>query len=79
MLDRPIPSSIIVLACAAALAQPLAWAAESHAHALGAAATSQLHLDGGRKWATDLPLRRGMAEIRQVVSGASAMAHAGTA
>lgn len=79
MLVRPITSSITILACALALAQPLARAAESHAHAPGAAASSELRLDDGRKWATDLPLRRGMAEIRQVVTGAPAMAHAGTA
>lgn len=47
-----------------------------HGHATG---TTQLQLDHGRKWATDAPLRQGMAAIRDAVRGAPAPLHKGTA
>jgi hypothetical protein len=74
-----ISSSLSILALALALSQPLAHAAEPHAHAPGAAASSALQLDEGRKWRTDAPLRRGMSEIRSAVAGASPAIHAGKA
>ena len=53
-------------------------AAETHAHGHGAGALA-LQLDHGKKWATDAPLRRGMAAIREAVHGAPAPLHKATA
>lgn len=51
--------------------------AESAAHGHGASAGHQLELDHGRKWATDEPLRAGMARIRGLVEPQLGAAHAG--
>lgn len=55
------------LAIAVAFATtPAALAAESHGHQGHGA--PQLQLDHGKKWATDAPLRQGMAIIRAAVA-----------
>jgi hypothetical protein len=46
------------------LVLPLSGAAADHRHH---AAAAGLELDHGRKWETDAPLRRGMAELRKVL------------
>ncbi|MBL0142144.1 MAG: hypothetical protein IPP91_08695 [Betaproteobacteria bacterium] len=48
------------------------FAADAHGQG---AAPAKLHLDHGRKWATDEPLRRGMAAIRGAVNRAPAPMH----
>jgi hypothetical protein len=53
-------------------------AADAHAHGDGAAPV-KLHLDHGRKWATDDALRRGMEAIRDSVHRAPAPLHKATA
>ena len=75
-MNRIVPALIL----ASMLALPAAMAADPHAHtAPGVAATSNLLLDNGRKWATDAPLRRGISAIRSVVAHAPQAAHGGTA
>jgi len=51
-------------------------AAAPHDHG---AAPAKLQLDNGKRWATDEPLRRGMATLRDAVHGAPAPMHQGTA
>lgn len=46
--------------------------AHEHAHEAGAA---QLKLDHGRRWATDAPLRQGMAGIRTEMLGSAKAIH----
>lgn len=67
-----LAAACLVLASAGAVAQ------HSHAPAAGAAA-AQLQLDNGKRWATDVPLRRGMGEIRNQVTSAPKAVHAGKA
>lgn len=55
------------------------YAAEPHAHGQDAVGLAALKLDNSKKWATDAPLRRGMAEIRSAVAQTPAAVHAGTA
>ncbi len=62
---------------AAALA-PMALAADEHSHGHDAA-PARLQLNQGKKWATDEPLRKGMASIREAVHGAPAPLHKATA
>lgn len=45
-----------------------------HQHAPGTS-PSQLQLNAGKKWATDAPLRQGMANIRGAVAGALPAIH----
>ena len=66
------------LALSAALLAPLALAADAHQHGHDAS-PAKLHLNQGKKWATDEPLRTGMSAIRQAVHGAPAPLHKGTA
>lgn len=54
----------------------LARAADVHQH--GAGRATALKLDHGKKWATDEPLRRNMAEIRAALSAKHAGIHRGT-
>lgn len=72
-----IALAVGALALSAASLPPVALAADAHDH--GAATSAKLHLDHGRKWATDEPLRRGMAAIREGVHGAPAPMHKATA
>lgn len=66
------------LALCACLASPVAFAADAHSHG-HSAAPAKLQLDHGKKWATDEPLRRGMAAIHAIVQGAPAPLHKATA
>lgn len=61
----------------AALA-PAALAADPHHHGHGADAP-KLQLNQGKKWVTDAPLRQSMVAIREIVHGAPAPLHKGTA
>lgn len=58
----------------------IAMAQEGHAHihAQSGAAIANLTLDGGRKWATDAPLRSGMAAIRKAFDAEHPAIHKGT-
>ena len=49
-----------------------------HMHQGGGAAVTQMTLDAGRKWATDAPLRAGMAAIGQAFDADHPAIHAGT-
>jgi hypothetical protein len=53
-----------------------ALAADAHHHAEGGA--GKLVLDEGRKWATDEPLRKNMAEIRETLANNHLAMHKGT-
>ena len=61
-------------ACVAASAQD----AHPHAHASAGAAVAQMTLDQGRKWATDAPLRAGVAAIQEAFETDHSGIHAGT-
>lgn len=71
--------AIVALACLAlpSLA-PAETARHGHEHAMDAAAVTGLKLDGERKWATDAPLREGMASIRGAFDADHPAIHAGT-
>ena len=69
----------LLIAATAVAAHPLSVrAADSHQHGHDAPA-AKLQLDHGKKWKTDEPLRRGMNSIREIVHGAPAPLHKGTA
>jgi hypothetical protein len=74
-----IKRTIVAAAFAATLvslgAAAPAIAADPHQH--GAAAPTKLALDHGRKWATDEPLRKNMAEIRAALAAKQSGIHAG--
>jgi hypothetical protein len=65
-------SNAAIRSAAGLMAALLAWASsavpavaqQGHEHDAGAAAVASIQLDAGRKWATDAPLRSGMAAIR---------------
>jgi hypothetical protein len=63
------------LAGAAVLGVPAAFA-DAHGH--GATEVHKLTLNQGKKWATDEPLRKGMAEIRTLVEAQYTGIHKGT-
>jgi hypothetical protein len=69
-------SLIVAAAAVAAACAPAAMAAPA-AHAHDEATPAQLHLDHGRKWATDAPLRQGMGKVRALVAPKVPLAHAG--
>lgn len=73
--------SFLLVAAAAVVAAcgPVAFAATpaGHAHDAPAAASHALHLDHGRTWSTDVPLRDGMTRIRALVAPQLAAAHSG--
>lgn len=66
------------LALSTAILSPAILAADVHSHG-PATASAKLHLDHGRKWATDAPLRQAMTAIREAVHGAPAPLHKATA
>lgn len=66
------------LAGAAVLAVPAAGFAGEQKHQHGATEVHKLTLNHGKKWATDEPLRKGMAEIRSLVEAQHAGIHKGT-
>ena len=59
---------ISLIAAAAFAALPAAAATSVHEHHGHQASQPRLTLDGGRKWATDEPLRREMAELRDALA-----------
>lgn len=69
----------------ASLAAPMAMAEPEHGHGHGhshdhaQAAVGQLKLDDGGKWATDAPLRAGMAAILSAFDADHTAIHSGTA
>ena len=70
----PLLLAAAALPAAATAAAASPPAAAGHDHADGA----QLRLDHGRKWASDAPLREGMARIRALVAPQLDRAHRGT-
>lgn len=74
------PLAAIALAALAAVATPgsLALAAaDHHHHAEGSTTAHTLHLNAGRKWATDAPLRQSMDGINQAMRTALPLIHQG--
>jgi hypothetical protein len=71
---------VVAAAALAAAATPavLAAGAPPAAHAHDEAQGATLKLDHGRKWASDAPLRDGMARIRGLVAAKVGNAHEGT-
>ena len=70
-------STIAIAAAAMVLALGRPALSQTAAHDHGAAAPHELTLNQGRKWATDAPLRAGMARIRGLVEPRIGAAHAG--
>jgi hypothetical protein len=78
---------LLAVAMVASLAAPMAMAEPEHGHGNGhghshdhaQAAVGQLKLDDGGKWATDAPLRAGMAAILSAFDADHAAIHSGTA
>ena len=68
-------TAIAAAAMVLALGRPAMSQTAAHDH--GAAAPHELTLNQGRKWATDAPLRAGMARIRGLVEPRIGAAHAG--
>jgi hypothetical protein len=66
-LNRSLKQAAIALAFALTFAGPALAAGESHEHGHGAV-EAKLVLDHGKKWQTDAPLRKGMENIRAVLS-----------
>lgn len=70
MKGKAIGPGWAALAAMAILWPQVGWVAEpphvhSHAHAAGGLAVSGLQLKAGQQWATDLPLRQAMTNLRQ--------------
>ncbi len=64
-----VAGAALALACGSAFAAGgPALAAQAHSH--GREAVHEIQLDHGRKWATDAPLREGMANIQARVAQA---------
>lgn len=74
-------ASLLAVAMVASLAAPTTMAepehGHSHEHAQGG--VGQLKLDDGMKWATDAPLRAGMAEIQSAFDANRPTIHDGAA
>jgi hypothetical protein len=70
--------SSIFLLVAAMLAAPLPTLAATDSHQPGAA-SHQIELNAGSKWATDAPLRQGMSAIHASAAAMLPVAHAGKA
>lgn len=69
-----------VIAACAILASPMTQAAgpaKTADHEHGSSMPARLSLNQGKKWATDEPLRAGMARIKGLVEPQLAAAHAG--
>jgi hypothetical protein len=74
-IRRTTVTAVSVAALVLAAGMP-SFAADTHQH--GASAPHKLVLDHGRKWATDAPLRKNMAEIRAALAARHAGIHEGT-
>lgn len=72
---------LLAVAMVTSLPAPTAMAAPEHGHSHDHApgAVGQLRLDDDRKWATDAPLRNGMAAIQAAFDADHPAIHAGTA
>jgi hypothetical protein len=70
-----LPAALLAMLMAGLLAAPVLAQPAAHSHE--AAAPHKLSLDQGRKWATDAPLREGMARIRGLLAPQLVAAHAG--
>jgi hypothetical protein len=70
-----LTTAVAAAAMAAALSMPALAQTATHDH--GASTPHKLTLNHGRKWATDAPLRAGMARIRGFVEPKLGAAHAG--
>lgn len=79
--SRSFHRATILAGCLLAMAAWIAASAqETHSHAKfqAGAAVAQMTLDEGRKWATDAPLRSGMAAIQKAFATNHPAIHAGT-
>ena len=75
--NRTLSTTTAIAAAAMVLALGRPAMSQTAAHDHGAAAPHELTLNQGRKWATDAPLRAGMARIRGLVEPRIGAAHAG--
>ena len=75
--NRTLSTTTAIAAAAMVLALGRPALSQTAAHDHGAAAPHELTLNQGRKWATDAPLRAGMARIRGLVEPRIGAAHAG--
>jgi len=73
---RPIILSAALAVAFALRAGAPAYAVDPHQHAAGE--PTKLVLDHGKKWATDAPLRKNMAEIRAALAASETGIHKGT-
>lgn len=69
---------LAVLAQAQHVHEPAAAEDSHHEHEQAGAMVANMQLDSGRKWATDAPLRAGMAAIQAAFDTDHAAIHAGT-
>lgn len=72
-----LATALTATALAATLTTFVAAPVQAQSHSHDASAPAKLSLNQGRKWATDAPLRDGMARIRALVEPQLAAAHAG--
>ena len=75
MKTRPTLLVITLVAAFALGAGVPTFAADAHQHAAGE--TTKLMLNQGKKWASDEPLRKGMAEIRDAIAAEKETIHGG--
>lgn len=74
-IRRNLLATALAAAFALGSAAP-AFAADAHHH--GAGEPARLTLDHGKKWASDAPLRKSMAEVRAALAAKQAAIHKGT-
>ncbi len=74
-IRRNLLATALAAAFALGSAAP-ALAADAHHH--GAGEPARLTLDHGKKWASDAPLRKSMAEVRAALAAKQAGIHKGT-
>ena len=74
----PLLATVVALVALGAAPGPAQGAENApHAHAHAPAASAEVNLDHGRRWATDAPLRSGMARIRALSVAGLGRAQAG--
>ena len=77
---KPFPAHTALALITVLLAAPVAVMAQedhAHSHTQSGAAIANLALDGDHKWATDAPLRSGMAAIRKAFDADHPAIHKG--
>ena len=64
--------SVFLAALALAVSSNIyaAESADAHHHSHGSTEPTKLHLNAGKKWATDEPLRQAMSDINQAMAKA---------